>query len=560
MEPKSGNTPSDVFNPGKEALPSPESPKGGFRVEVRQPEMLYLIAKEGINTKDRNFFDVEVSSTGIQNDILMSEKTRLGGNKNGTFAYSTSVRLSDSRISREDRGYYDYEKVRRINQILSQLGYNAMFDSTRVTGYDSTGEGFIRIVKDGYYIDVNFGFPNHESYVKDVGRSVPSAKRLAEKMRGNSKIDITLLDKNIAPYTSTYPQLKNEGDFLRATNAYAEVYEQVIKAIYAEEGKVSPAVSVILRPPIANQDTLTQLKSTETQHPITITKEQVKTEMGGFDEIAGQDAAVSEAKRLVLAINHPEVFEKRGVKRPKGILFYGPPGTGKTIISQAVAKEANADFLQVSAADIGTKWYGESERLMQQVFDTANGAVARGRKVILFFDEIDALAPSREDVHEATRKVVATLLQNVDGMKANPNVTVLAATNRPQDIDPALRRSGRFDKLIYVGLPESKGREAILKVHMEKAKKAATQAEELFSPDIDLEHLGRVTDGMSGADLANLVNLTLEEKTMAELEGKPWTPVATEEMINTAKRLNMLKEEKRKMGFALPNKEEKPDN
>lgn len=114
---------------------------------------------------------------------------------------------------------------------------------------------------------------------------------------------------------------------------------------------------------------------------------------------------------------------------------------------------------------------GESERLMQKVFDTANNTISQGRRVVLFFDEIDSLAPSRNNTSESTRKVVATLLQNMDGMKANPNVTIIAATNRPQDIDEALKRRGRIDKLIYVGLPQVKGRQAILNVHINKAKK-----------------------------------------------------------------------------------------
>lgn len=371
----------------------------------------------------------------------------------------------------------------------------------------------------------------------------------------NNSIMVWLVDmRRATDGWEGYPKLNDQADFIKATEAYTKAYQQVLTAIYAEEGITPKDNTVVLRPPVLNADTFTQIKSTETSSPALVTPEQLKTEHIAFSEIAGQDAAVSEAKRLVLAINHPEVFEKRGVKRPKGILFYGPPGTGKTLIAKAVASEANAAFLEISAADVGTKWYGESERLMQKVFDIANDTVAKGQKVVLFFDELDSLAPSREDAHEAARKVVATLLQNMDGMRSNTNVTIIAATNRPQDIDPALKRPGRIDKLIPVGLPAPDGRAAILKVHMEKAKKAAGASEELFSQEIDLTQLGQVTEGMSGADLANLVNLTLEEKTMAELEGKGWTPVGTGDMLVTARKLGVIKEEKRRIGFITPAK------
>ncbi len=350
------------------------------------------------------------------------------------------------------------------------------------------------------------------------------------------------------------PSPIGEVGFTQEARGYASAYKDAVDALYEAEGLQAPTKKVVLRPPILNEDALSEIKSVEKESPPQAVEQQIRKDTTTFAEIAGQDQAVAEAKRLVLAINTPEVFEKRGVKRPKGILFYGPPGTGKTLIAKAVAGEANAMFIEVSSADIGTKWYGESERLMQKVFDSANNAVAKGQKVVLFFDELDSLAPSREDAYEATKKVVATLLQNMDGMRANPNVTIIAATNRPQDIDPALKRPGRIDKLIHVGLPDAKGRQAVLKVHMEKAKKAATAAGELFSENIDFAQIGQVTEGMSGADLANLINLTLEDKTMAELEGREWTPISTEEMLATAKKLGMIREEKRRIGFILPEK------
>lgn len=571
-DPIPGAVPPDAISP-EPAPPSPEGePNGGIKVEYRQPNLLYKIAGNIVAGQDQ--FTNDISSTPIGDSLIRSERSYISAFKanrgygeriDGTFNYYTSIYLSDDRIARPDHGYYNYEKVGGIQNALLQKGVRASVDHNR--GWHG-GRSTIVIEKNGFYIEVHFGLPNREAEESQIKAEVADVRKRnldepgyaekydlpkIEKGLTNSLIHLCLVDKQGAESgREGYPKLRDQADFERATAAYAEAYQQILEAIYAEEALTPPDKTIVLRPPILNQDTLTQVASIETESPIHLVEAQVVQESTSFNEIAGQDAAVTEAKRLVLAINHPEVFERRGVKRPKGILFYGPPGTGKTLIAKAVAAEAKAVFLEVSAADIGTKWYGESEKLMQKVFDLANEAVSKGSKVVLFFDELDSLAPSREDAYEATRKVVATLLQNMDGMRANPNVTIIAATNRPQDIDPALKRPGRIDKLIQVGLPNAEGRLAILRVHMEKAKKAATASGELFAEGINFEQIGQATEGMSGADLANLVNLTLEEKTMAELEGMEWIPVSTEEILATARKLGVIKEEKRRMGFTIP--------
>lgn len=571
-EPISGAVPPDAVKPPDPA-PIPEAePMGGIKVEYTQLELLYGIAKNIVAGQDR--FSKVVSYTTIGDNLVQSESSQLlafeanheGGERiAGTFHYNSTIYLSDDRVDRTDHGYYSYEKVKGIQNALLQKGVRAAVDHDR--GWRG-GSSTIVIEKNGFFIEAQFGLPSREAEeaqiraeVADNRKRNPDEPGYAEKYElpkikeglTNSSIRLTLVDKQRAEIGwEGYPKLGDQTDFQGATNAYTETYQQVIEALYIEEGLTPPDKTIILRPPVLNQDTLTQIASTEAESPIHLVESQVDPKLPSFSEIAGQDEAVAEAKRLVLAIKHPEIFEKRGVKRPKGILFYGPPGTGKTLIAKAVAAESNVPFLGVSAADIGTKWYGESERLMQEVFDLANDAVRSGTKVVLFLDELDSLAPNRENSHEATRKVVATLLQNMDGMNANPNVTIIAATNRPQDIDPALKRSGRIDKLILVGLPNAEGRQAILRVHMEKAKQAATETGELFEEGIDLSQVGQATDGMSGADLANLVNLTLEERTMAELEGREWTPISTEDMLATARKLGMIKDEKRRIGFPIP--------
>ena len=567
-KPFPGAVPPDAIKP-PEPTPPESGPKGGIKVEYRQPELLYSLAKGIVDGNGR--YSTEVSSTNFGDRLLAAERTYItafeaskgsGERIDGTFHYNTIVDLSDDRVDRPDHGYFDDGKVNRINALLAEQGLKTVVDHNAFWG----NQNRIIVEKNGYFVEVYFGWSSRQAEEDKIRAEVESEiargkdgyatkyelPRIEQGLE-NKSIMLGLVDRSRATDGwEGYPKLQDTADFERATQAYAETYQQILQAIYAEEGVTPKDNSVIFRPPVLSGDTVTQIKSTETSSPTIVTPEQLKTEHVAFDEIAGQDEAVVEAKRLVLAINHPEVFEKRGVKRPKGILFYGSPGTGKTLLAKAVASAANAELFVVSAADIGTKYYGESERLMKEVFNRANDRVAKGKKVVLFFDELDSLAPSRDDAHEATRKVVATLLQNMDGMGANPNVTIIAATNRPQDIDPALKRPGRIDKLIPVGLPAADGRSAILRVHMEKAKKAAGAGDELFSPEIDMSQLGQITEGMSGADLANLVNLTLEEKTMAELEGQSWTPISAEDIVATAKRLRLLKEEKRRIGFIQP--------
>lgn len=303
-------------------------------------------------------------------------------------------------------------------------------------------------------------------------------------------------------------------------------------------------------------------KFNEYKNPLPDSEPVEAEEPGGFEEVAGQDEAVREARKLVNAINHPEVFAKRGVKRPKGILLYGPPGTGKTLIARAIATEADAEFISVSGADVQSKWVNHSTELMQDVFNRANQVVGKGKRVILFFDEIDAIAPTRSSFDTGVRedeKVLAVMLQNMDGMLANPGVTILAATNRPDIVDPALKRPGRMDKVIEVGLPQKpEERRAILEVHIKKAKKAATEAGSLFSPELDLDAVAATTRGMSGAELANLINLALEEKVALELEGTPWTPVTTEELVARVPTLKQEQEEKRRIGFPIPQRNNSP--
>ncbi len=222
-------------------------------------------------------------------------------------------------------------------------------------------------------------------------------------------------------------------------------------------------------------------------------KELEKIPQVTYEDIGGLSDAISKVREMIeLPLKHPELFEKLGVEPPKGVLLYGPPGTGKTLLAKAVANETNANFIAINGPEIMSKWYGESEKQLREVFEEAE----KGAPSIIFIDEIDAIAPKREEVTgEVERRVVATLLSQMDGLKSRGRVVVIAATNRQDAIDPALRRGGRFDREIEIGVPDRKGRKEVLQIH--------TRAMPL-EPDVDLDEWADVTYGFVGADLEAL--------------------------------------------------------
>jgi hypothetical protein len=246
-----------------------------------------------------------------------------------------------------------------------------------------------------------------------------------------------------------------------------------------------------------------------------------------FADIGGQEAAKAELEMICLAVREPKAFGAWGARPPRGVLLYGPPGTGKTMLARALARESGARFIHVRATDIVSKWYGEAERKLQQAFDWAR----REPPSVMFFDELDAIARSRDDAHEATHRMVSTFLENLDGLAAFEGVIVLGATNRPDAIDEALTRPGRFDRLVEVPLPSPEGRRAIFEVHMRAASRKAGRA--LFE-DPSTEEWARLveaTAGYSGADIAEAVRRVLEAKIRS---GVTAGVVAADELLASA--------------------------
>jgi len=195
---------------------------------------------------------------------------------------------------------------------------------------------------------------------------------------------------------------------------------------------------------------------------------------------------------IELPLRHPEIFEKLGIEAPKGVLLYGPPGTGKTLLAKAVANESQAHFISISGPEIMSKFYGESEARLREIFKEAREKAPS----IIFVDEIDSIAPKREEVTgEVERRVVSQMLSLMDGLEARGKVIVIAATNRPNAIDPALRRPGRFDREIEIKVPDKKGRSDILAIHSRNMP---------LAEDVDMKKISAVSHGYVGADLEYL--------------------------------------------------------
>ena len=212
-----------------------------------------------------------------------------------------------------------------------------------------------------------------------------------------------------------------------------------------------------------------------------------------YEDIGGLQTEIQRVREMVeLPLRHPELFQRLGIEPPKGVLLHGPPGCGKTLLARAVANESEANFYSINGPEIMSKFYGESEARLREIFQQAQ----QNAPSIIFVDELDAIAPKREEVTgEVERRVVAQLLALMDGLSGRGNVIVIGATNRPGALDPALRRPGRFDREIEIGVPDKKGRYEVLQIHTRGMP---------LAEDVDLPKLSGMTHGYTGADLSAL--------------------------------------------------------
>ncbi len=336
--------------------------------------------------------------------------------------------------------------------------------------------------------------------------------------------------------------------FEKDITKFAKVIEVAVNGVYEEFHKEAPDTTLYLRPSI--------WVPTETEEGGSIfsklfgggqkdlLKKAIEIEKPNvsFEDVGGQEEAKREIQGLSFALRNPELYQKWGTKPPKGIMLFGPPGTGKTLMAKALATEAAAKFYHVKVSDISSMWYGQSEKLMQGVFDLAK----ENGPSIIFFDEVDAIASQRDHSHEATQRVVSTLLENLDGMESCPNIMVVASTNRLGAVDPALKRPGRIDRLVEVPLPDAEGRKQIFTIHSAKAERIAERP--IFN-EVDWDAIVAQTDKMSGADIAEIIRRTLEDKVRKEGIGEEAGAVTTEDIAREIKAYERVRETTKKMGF-----------
>ncbi len=239
-----------------------------------------------------------------------------------------------------------------------------------------------------------------------------------------------------------------------------------------------------------------------------------------YEDIGGLTDEIKKIREMVeLPLKHPEIFERLGIEPPKGVLLHGPPGTGKTLLAKAVANETNSHFLLINGPEVMSKYYGQSEQNIRKKFEEAE----KNAPSIIFIDEIDAIAIKREDSHgEVERRVVAQLLATMDGLKSRGKVVVIAATNIPDALDPALRRPGRFDREVEIGVPGKEARHNILKIHTRNMP---------LTKDVDLKRLADITHGFVGADLASLTKeaaMVVLRQLLPEIKLKEDEPISKE--------------------------------
>ncbi|MBN1544691.1 CDC48 family AAA ATPase, partial [Candidatus Woesearchaeota archaeon] len=239
-------------------------------------------------------------------------------------------------------------------------------------------------------------------------------------------------------------------------------------------------------------------------------KEEEKALEVTYEDIGGLRDEIKKVREMVeLPLKHPEIFERLGIEAPKGVLLHGPPGTGKTLLAKAVANETNSNFYVINGPEIMSKYYGQSEENLRKKFEEAE----KSAPSIIFIDEIDAIATKREETKgEVERRVVAQLLALMDGLQSRGRVVVIAASNVPHLLDPALRRPGRFDREIEIGVPDKKGRLDVLKIHTRNMP---------LAEDVDLKEIANVTHGFVGADLSSLAKeaaIIVLRKVLPELQ------------------------------------------
>lgn len=344
--------------------------------------------------------------------------------------------------------------------------------------------------------------------LQENGRDLDDAKiRMNKVMRQNLKLrlgDVATINPSaqtpnlskihILPYADTIEGLAGDLATTYLIPYFKDAFRPVHKGdSFVVRGNFKPVEFKIVATDPGEFGIVTSATVLFTEGEPLIREEENKMDGVGYEDIGGCRKQMAQIREMIeLPLRHPTLFKTLGVKPPRGVLLYGPPGSGKTLIARAVANETGAFFFLINGPEIMSKMAGDSEANLRRAFEEAE----KNAPAIIFIDEVDSIAPKRDKVGgEVERRIVSQLLTLMDGMKSRGQVIVIAATNRPNSIDPALRRFGRFDREIDIGVPDEVGRLEILRIHTKNMK---------IDDEVDLQVISKETHGFVGADLAQL--------------------------------------------------------
>ncbi len=374
-----------------------------------------------------------------------------------------------------------YDAGRGIARIDPEVAYNLGLQTGDVIGIEGTKKT-AALIWPGYPEDSNTGLIRIDGTVRrNAGVGIDDRVKVR-------KIQTATAEKVL--FAPTQPLKIQGGEAYLAHNLEGRVISRGDAVELNIMGRRVDLVAISTKPAI---DSVIISASSQIEISERPAKEIPSIPRVSYEDIGGLGDEVRKVREMIeLPLRHPEIFERLGVEAPKGVLLHGPPGTGKTLLAKALASETNANFLTLSGPEIMSKFYGESEERLRDIFKQAEDNAPS----IILIDEIDSIAPKREEVTgEVERRVVAQLLAVMDGLKARGKVVVIGATNRPHALDPALRRPGRFDREIEIGVPDRKARLEILQIHTRGMP---------LAEDVVLERFADLTHGFVGADLAAL--------------------------------------------------------
>ena len=486
------------------STPEGESKPEGFSIRVESPDLIFEALERGVSGElGRHLLESPVTAVSAQ--LSAGEYT---------FNLFGKVKLDFTRAVH----------FKRVNVYM-------IIEAVAQRFLSNNPEGKI-VERGGNYIVIA---PRGTKFV--LGEEAPELSNIV--------VSTCLLNTAIEPLqVIPAPQAKRES-FDRVMADFIDVFKATVEEIYKAERKTPPDEELVLRPPKVGVEDLGGRVDLTTIPPELLDKMKVEIPDFPFENIGGQEEAKKEIEGIAFALKNPELYRKWGTEPPKGVILYGPPGTGKTLMAKALASQAEALFLHVKVSDIVSKWFGESEKIIDKIFEYAR---AYKGKVIIFFDELDTIAPHREGAHEVTQRIISTLLVNMDGMTSYKNIIIVASTNRLEAVDPALVRAGRFDRWVEVPLPDEEGRKQIFEIHMRKAQEVAGR-EDLFN-DVNLNLIVTKTEGLSGADIAEIIRRALEEKVRQEgTTGLQPGGVTTDDILTEIEKYEKARKRKKPLGF-----------